>query len=177
MPNCSRLVGGLPLHVVLVLLNFAKCSKLSSLLVKCKLQLGDPNRQSSCGKPKLLPTNIVFAVASDLWPGLLFLNSAPGWPTTPWPQQYMVLHQVGWWDFPSLFHLGTTLPVSLLAAAAPPEWPDFLRLYSSAFRFLSTPGCSSWLSAALFCRPPCWDGGWRTSPLVLLGCCLLLSGW
>ena len=37
MPHCSRLVGGLPLHVVLVLLKFAKFSKLSSLLVQFKL--------------------------------------------------------------------------------------------------------------------------------------------
>ena len=33
----DRLVGGLPLHVVLALLKFAKCSKLSSLLDKFKV--------------------------------------------------------------------------------------------------------------------------------------------
>ena len=36
MPYCSGLVGGLPLHVVLVLLKFAKFPKLSSLLVTFK---------------------------------------------------------------------------------------------------------------------------------------------
>ena len=60
------LVGGLPLHVVLVLLKFAKCSKLSSLLVKFKLLVGDPNCQRPCGRPKVLPTNLSFDVASDL---------------------------------------------------------------------------------------------------------------
>ena len=77
MPYCYRLVGGLPLHVVLVLLKFAKCSKLSSLLVKFKLLVGDPNLQRPCGKPKVMPPNLVVAVASELWPGLFFLRSAP----------------------------------------------------------------------------------------------------
>ena len=43
MPYCSRLVGGLPLHVVLFLLKFAKFSKLSSLLVTFKVLVSDPN--------------------------------------------------------------------------------------------------------------------------------------
>ena len=40
MPYCSRLVGGLTLHVVLAFLKFAKCPKLFSLLVKFKLLVG-----------------------------------------------------------------------------------------------------------------------------------------
>ena len=78
-----RLVGGLPLHLVLVLLNFAKCSKLRSLLDKLKLLVVEPNRQRPCGKLNVLPPNLVVSVASALWPGLLFLHYAPGWPPAP----------------------------------------------------------------------------------------------
>ena len=73
MPYCSRLVGGLALHVFLVFLEFAKCSKLSSLLVQVKLLVGDPNRQRPCDKPNMLPLNLVVAVASDLWTYLFLL--------------------------------------------------------------------------------------------------------
>ena len=141
MPYYSRLVGGLPLHVVLDLLKFAKFYNLSSLLVKFKLLVGGPNCQRPFGKTKVLPPNLVFAVASDLWPGLLLSNSDHVWPPAPWLQQYVVLHQVGWWVCPSLLHLGTNMTFSLLAAPAPPlpEWPDFFSIYSSAFRFLSSP--------------------------------------
>ena len=83
MPYCSRLVGGLPLHVVLVLLEFAKCSKLSSLLVQVKLLVGEPNHQMTCGKPKVIPPNLVVAAAYALWPGLLLLQYAPEWPPAP----------------------------------------------------------------------------------------------
>ena len=92
MPYCYRLVGGLPLYVVLVFLKFAKCSNLSPLLVKFKLIVGDLNRQRPCGRPKVLTPNLVVDVASALWPGFLFLHSAPGWPPAPWIQQYVVLH-------------------------------------------------------------------------------------
>ena len=64
MPYCSRLVGRLPLHVFLVLLKFAKCSKLSSLLVQVKLLVGEPNHQMTCGNPKVIPPNLVVAAAS-----------------------------------------------------------------------------------------------------------------
>ena len=83
----DRLVGGLPLHVVLAFLKFAKCPKLFSLLVQFKLLVVDPNRHRPCGKPNVLPQNLVVSVASALWPGLLFLQSAPDFPPTPWIQQ------------------------------------------------------------------------------------------
>ena len=83
MPYCSRLVHGLPLHVVLVFLKFAKCSKLSSLLVKFKLLVGDPNHQRPCGRTKVLPLNLVVSMASALCTGLLLLHSAPGCPPAP----------------------------------------------------------------------------------------------
>ena len=87
MTYCSRLVGGLLLHVVLVLLEFAKCSKLSSLLDKFKVLVGGPNRKRLCGKTNMLPPNTAVAVASTLWTGLLFLYSTPGWLPSPWLQQ------------------------------------------------------------------------------------------
>ena len=96
IPYCYRLVDGLPCHVVLILLEFAKCSKLNSLSVKFKLLVGDPNRQRLCGRPKVLLPNLFFAVDPALWPGLLFLNSYPVWMLTPWLKQYVVIHQVGW---------------------------------------------------------------------------------
>ena len=95
MLHCSVLVGGLPLHVVLVLLTFSKYYKLSSFLVEFKLLVGESNRQRPCGRPKLLPPNIVVSVASAMWPGLLFSNYDPGWQPDPWLHQYVVLHQVG----------------------------------------------------------------------------------
>ena len=129
MPYCSRLVGGLPLHLVLVLLKFAKCSKLSSSLVKFKLLVGYPNHQRPCVRPKVLPTNIVVALDSALCPSLLFLQYSPGCTPAPWLQQYVVFRQLGWWDCTSFSHLGTIIPLYVLAAPAPPEWPNFLRLY------------------------------------------------
>ena len=87
MPYCSRLVGGLPIHVVLVLLKFAKCSELSSLLVQVKLLVGDPNHQRNCGNPNVLPPNLIVYVASALWPGLLFFQSDHEWPPAPWLQK------------------------------------------------------------------------------------------
>ena len=87
MTYCSRLVGGLLLHVVLVLLEFAKCSKLSSLLDKFKVLVGGPNRKRLCGKTNMLPPNTAVAVASTLWTGLLLLYSTPGWLPSPWLQQ------------------------------------------------------------------------------------------
>ena len=66
----------------------------------------------------------------------------------------MVLHQVGWCYCPYIFHLGTILQLSLLAALVPPEWPDLLRLATSAFRFLISPWgllmavCISMISAS-----------------------------
>ena len=74
MPYYSRLVGGLLLYLVLVLLKFTECSKLSSLLVQFKLLVGEPSHQSPCGKLNVLPPNLVVAVASALWTGLLFLH-------------------------------------------------------------------------------------------------------
>ena len=103
----------------------------------------------------MLPPNLVVDVVSDLCPGLLFLHYAPGWPPTPRLQQQVVLHQVGWWDCPSLLHLVNNLLLSLLAAVAPLEWPEFLRLSTSDFRFLSYPWrflmavCSAMFSASL----------------------------
>ena len=91
---CSRLVSGLPPHVVLVVLKFAKCSKLSSLLVKSKFLVGEPNCQRPCGKPKVLTPNIVVAMASALWTGLLFLHYDIGWMPAPWLQKYMVINLV-----------------------------------------------------------------------------------
>ena len=83
----DSLVGGLTLHVVLALLKFAKCSKLSSLLDKFKVLVGGPNRKRLCGKTNMLPPNTAVAVASTLWTGLLFLYSTPGWLPSPWLQQ------------------------------------------------------------------------------------------
>ena len=83
MPYCSMLVGWFPLHVVLIFLNFAECSELSSLLVQFKLLVGGPNHQRPYGRPKLLHHSLVVAVASALWPGLLLLHSDPGWPPAP----------------------------------------------------------------------------------------------
>ena len=71
MPYCSKLVGGFPLHVVLVLIKFSKCPKLSSLLVPFKILVVKPNRQRPCGKPNVPPNNLVVAVDSALWPRLL----------------------------------------------------------------------------------------------------------
>ena len=71
MPYCSMLFDWLPLHLVLVLLKFAKCSKLSSLLVQFKLIVGYTNRQKPFGRPKVLPPNLVSTVASAFCPGLL----------------------------------------------------------------------------------------------------------
>ena len=76
MPYCSRLVGGLQLHVVLVFIKFARYFKLSSIFVQFKLLVGEPNRQRPWGKPNMLPPNLVVAVDSTLWPGFLFLHSA-----------------------------------------------------------------------------------------------------
>ena len=155
MPYYSRLVDGYPLHVVLVLLKFAKYSKLISLLVKFKLLAGEPNRQRPCGKPKVLPPNIVVDLYSALWPGLLFLHCALGWLPAPWLQEYVVLHQVGCWNWPYFPHLGTILPLYLLAAPAPPEWPNFMRMHILDLRFLSPPWrflmalCSAMLSGSL----------------------------
>ena len=73
----SRLVGGWPLHVFLVWLNFAKFSKLSSLCVTFILLVGYPSHQITCGKPKVLLPNLVVAAALALWPGLLIFHSAP----------------------------------------------------------------------------------------------------
>ena len=73
MQYCYRLVGGWPLHVFLVWIKFAKFSKLSSLLVTFKVLVLDPNRQRPCGKPKVLTTDLVVAVASEVCTGLLFL--------------------------------------------------------------------------------------------------------
>ena len=87
MPYCSRLVGGMPLHLVLVFLKLAKYSKLISILVKFTLLVGDPNHHSTCGKPNVLPPNLVDYVASALWTGLLCFHSAPGWPPAPWLQK------------------------------------------------------------------------------------------
>ena len=87
MPYWYRLVGGLPLHVVLVLLKFAKCSKLSSFLVKFKVLLREPNRQRICGKPNVLHPNPVVAVAFALWICFLCLHYAHGWPPAPLLQQ------------------------------------------------------------------------------------------
>ena len=132
MLYCSRLVGGSTLHIFLVWLKFAKFYKLSSLCVKFKLLGGYPNHQRPCGNKKVLPTNIVVTVTSDLWPGLLFLKSSSTCPTTPRIQKYVVLHQVGWWACPSVFHFGSDLPLSLLVELAPSEWYDLLRLANLA---------------------------------------------
>ena len=87
MPYCSGLVGGLPLHVVLVLLKFAKFSKLNSLLVTFKSIVSDPNRKRPCVKPNVMPPILVVTMSYALWRGLLLLNYVPEWPPTPWPQQ------------------------------------------------------------------------------------------
>ena len=86
MLYCYRLVGGMPLHVVLVLLKISKSYRLSSLLVQFKLLLGNPNRQRPCGKPNVLPPNLAVAVASALWTGLLFLQYDPGCLPSLWLQ-------------------------------------------------------------------------------------------
>ena len=87
MKYWSGLVGGLTLHVVLVFLKFAKCSKLSLLLVSFKLLVGDPDRQRPYGKPTFLPPNLVASVAYSLYPGLFCLHSSPVWPPSQWLQQ------------------------------------------------------------------------------------------
>ena len=73
----SRLVGRCLLHVLLVWIRFAKISKLSSLCVTFILLVGGHNRQRPCGKPNVIPPDLVVAVDPALWPGLLFLNYAP----------------------------------------------------------------------------------------------------
>ena len=50
------------------------------MLIKFKVLALDPNRQRTCVNPKVLPPNLVIVVASDFFPGLLFLHSAPAWP-------------------------------------------------------------------------------------------------
>ena len=140
MPYCSRLVGGLPLYVVLVFLKFAKFSKLSSLLVTFKLLVSEPNRQMPCGNLHVLPPILVSELASPLWPVLLLFHYVPAWPSTPWLQQQVVIHQVGWWACLSLFRFGIILPLSLLAALVLLEWPDLFSLDTSALRFFT----SSW---------------------------------
>ena len=67
----------------------------------------------------------------------------------------MVLHQVELWYCPYLSNLGTNMLLSLLTALAATEWPDLLRLATSALRFLSSPRrllvavCSAMLPASL----------------------------
>ena len=78
MLYCSRLVGGLPLHLILVLLKNSKCLKLSSLLGKFKLLVEEINFQRPCGRPKVMPPNLVVSVALELGPVLLVLYSDPG---------------------------------------------------------------------------------------------------
>ena len=83
MSYWPSLVYGLLLHVVLFFLKLAKCYKLSSLLVKFKVLVWEPNRQRPCGKPNVLPPNLVVSVSSALWTGRLCFHSAPGWPPSP----------------------------------------------------------------------------------------------
>ena len=116
----SRLVGGCLIHVLLVWINVSNFFKLSPLCVTFKLIVKDSNRQMPCGKPKVVPPYLVVAVASELWPGILFLQSGPVFPPAPWLQQYVILHQVGWWYFFSLFRFGSGILLSLLALPAPP---------------------------------------------------------
>ena len=87
MTYCSRLVGGLTLHVVLVMLKFAKISKISSFLVLFKLLVGGPNRQSPSGKTNMLRPKLIVAVDSALWTGLLFLQSAAEGTPDSWLHQ------------------------------------------------------------------------------------------
>ena len=111
MSYFSRLVEGVLVHVVLLLLKIYKCSKISSLLEKIKLLVGEHNCQRPCGRPKVLTPNLVAAVASDLWPVLLLLQLSHVLPPTLCLQQYVVLHQVGWWDCTYFFQLGTIIPL------------------------------------------------------------------
>ena len=72
MPYFYRLVCGYPLHVFLFLLNFYKLSSLCFTLILIVL---DPSRQRPCGRPKVLPTNLVVAFALALCPRFLLLHS------------------------------------------------------------------------------------------------------
>ena len=66
----------------------------------------------------MLPPEFVVVVELAVWLDLLFLDSAPVRSTAPWLQEYVVLHQVGWWACSYLFHFDSSLPMYFLAAAA-----------------------------------------------------------
>ena len=66
----------------------------------------------------MLPPEFVVVVELAVWLDLLFLDSAPVRSTAPWLQEYVVLHQVGWWACSYLFHFDSSLSMYLLAAAA-----------------------------------------------------------
>ena len=105
------------LYVFLVLLKFAE---LRSLYVTLLLLLLDPNRQMPCGGLKLLCTNLVVSVSLDFRNYFLHFYYDLPWIPSPWLQNYVVMHKLGWWDCYSLFHLvyGTTL--NMLAEPEPP---------------------------------------------------------
>ena len=86
MTYCSRLADGLLPHVVLVLLKNSKCLKLSSLLGKFKLLVEEINFQRPCGRPKVMPPNLVVSVAWALCQSLVItiyycMDACPMAPT------------------------------------------------------------------------------------------------
>ena len=134
---------------------FIEFSRLSSLCITFKLPVGYPNRQRPHCTPKVLPPNLVVTVALALWSGFLLLHSDPDWPPSTWLQHYGVLHQIGWWACPSLFHFGSGFPLLCWFSMAPPEWPYLFRVSTSSLRFFTSPYrffiavCSALLSASL----------------------------
>ena len=165
MTKLFRLVGGLPLHVFLVLLIFVK---LISLSVALFLLVPDPNHQRPCGRPKLFPTNILADIALYLCPCLFVLHWVPLWPPTPYLQQFGEIHQVGWCYCQSLSHSSSAYPLYFLVDPLLPEWLDFWRVAISVLRFLisslrfHTDVWSELLSASLVDRWLAYNATWYT---------------
>ena len=93
MPKFSRLVGGFPLHVFLVLLSFYK---LSSLILTLLLLVLDPNHERTCGRTKAPPPILAVAIAYFFFSLLILVKLCPTVTSPPRLQQYGVIHQVGW---------------------------------------------------------------------------------
>ena len=107
------------------------------------------NHQRPCGRQQVLTPNLVIEVSSALWPCLLLLLCYPPWIPSPWIQLYGVLHQLGWWAYPSLFHMGYILPFLFFAELAPVEWPDILSVVTLCLYIhiisLKVSHCLQWL--------------------------------
>ena len=78
-------------------------------------------------------------VVSSLCYVFLLLQSTLVFHPAPWLQQYVVLHQLGWWSFPYLVHFGSVISLSLVVAPSLPEWPFLYRLATSDLMFIPPP--------------------------------------